>query len=247
MSDSQALPAIFSDIPSARQGLLLLVEILLLAGIVYALAGRAATVRPPPVVADVAVKSAPAPAPSPAAPQAAVEASRTSAEIPSAEILTPRMRAALDYASRRYRVSAEALAPIFAAVQRTARDLRLDPLLVVAVVGIESGFNPFSESAMGAQGLMQVIPRYHRDKLPEDAGRLHLFDPVANIRVGTLALHEYISRSGDVVDGLQEFAGNPDDPEQAYAAKVLAEKERLESAALHHAPSRSPVHAAGPT
>jgi soluble lytic murein transglycosylase-like protein len=143
------------------------------------------------------------------------------------------MRAALDYASRRYRVSAEALVPIFAATQLAARDLRVDPLLIIAVIGIESSFNPFSESAMGAQGLMQVIPRYHRDKLPDNAGRLHLFDPVANIQVGTQALYEYIRRNGDIVGGLQQFAGDPGDPDQAYAAKVLAEKERLESAALH--------------
>ena len=159
---------------------------------------------------------------------------------PVAETLTLRMRAALDYTSRRYRVSPEALVPVFAAVQLAARELDLDPLLIVAVIGIESSFNPFSESTMGAQGLMQVIPRFHQDKLPGDAGKLHLFDPIANVRVGARALHEYIRRSGDVIAGLQQFAGSRDDPEQGYAAKVLAEKERLEFAARREANNRLP-------
>lgn len=145
------------------------------------------------------------------------------------EALTPRMQAALDYASRRYRVSAQALQPIFAVAQESAQELHLDPLLIVAVIAIESRFNPLSESVMGAQGLMQVIPRFHQDKLPVDAGKLPLFDPEINVRVGARALQEYIRRNGGVTSGLQQFAGAAEDPEQAYAAKVLAEKERMET------------------
>ncbi|MBL8440943.1 MAG: transglycosylase SLT domain-containing protein, partial [Betaproteobacteria bacterium] len=88
---------------------------------------------------------------------------------PSRENLSPRMRGALDYVSRRYRVSTEALEPVFATAQSVGRNLRLDPLLIIAVIGVESGFNPLSQSSAGAQGLMQVLPRYHRDKLPDAA------------------------------------------------------------------------------
>ncbi|MGE5384984.1 MAG: transglycosylase SLT domain-containing protein [Betaproteobacteria bacterium] len=144
--------------------------------------------------------------------------------------LSPRMQAALDYAARRYRVSSAALQPIFEAAQVNATELGLDPLLIVAVIAIESRFNPFAESEMGAQGLMQVIPRFHKEKLPADAGKLPFFDPVINVQVGAQALHEYIRRGG-LNGGLQQFAGAADDPEQGYATKVLAEKERLEHAA----------------
>lgn len=147
------------------------------------------------------------------------------------ENLSPRMQAALDYTARRYRVSSEALEPIFAAAQATARQLELDPLLIVAVIAIESRFNPFAESEMGAQGLMQVIPRFHKEKLPADAGKLPFFDPVINVQVGAQALNEYIRRNGGLHGGLQKFAGAADDPEQGYATKVLAEMERLENAA----------------
>lgn len=150
---------------------------------------------------------------------------------PAQETLTPQMHAALGYVSRRYRVSAAALEPIFGAAQLTARELRLDPLLIIAVIAIESRFNPFSESTQGAQGLMQVIPRFHQDKLPEGAGELSFFDPVVNVRVGARVLEESIRRHGGLAAGLQQFAGAADDLEQGYAARVIAEKQRLEQAA----------------
>lgn len=149
---------------------------------------------------------------------------------PQTESLSPRMRAALESVSRRYRVSMEGVKPIFEAAQAAGRDLHLDPLLIIAVIGIESGFNPFSESIMGAQGLMQVIPRYHPEKIPEGAGGSALLDPVTNVHVGAQVLKESIRRNGGLVGGLQQFAGATDDPDQRYANKVMAEKQRLESA-----------------
>lgn len=145
--------------------------------------------------------------------------------------LSPRLQAALEYSARRYRVSPQALIPIFEAAQQSADELGLDPLLIISVIAVESSFNPLSESVMGAQGLMQVIPRFHKEKLPSDAGELPLFDPVINVAVGTKVLHEYINRRGSVVNGLLQFNGSLNDPSQAYANKVLAVKERMENAA----------------
>lgn len=144
--------------------------------------------------------------------------------------LSPRMRAALESVSRRYRVSMGPLEPIFAAAESAGREYRLDPLLIVSVIAIESRFNPFSESVMGAQGLMQVMPRYHLDKLPAGADDLSFFDPVLNVRIGARILKESIRRNGSLAAGLQQFAGALDDPDQRYAARVMAEKARLETA-----------------
>ena len=141
--------------------------------------------------------------------------------------LTPPMRNALDYVTRRYRVSQKALLPIFEAAQITGRQRGVDPLLIVAVIGIESGFNPLAESSMGAQGLMQVIPRFHQDKVPEGAGDSPFLDPVINVQVGVHVLQESIRRSGGLIAGLQQYSGSSD-AEGAYASKVLAEKRRLE-------------------
>lgn len=149
-----------------------------------------------------------------------------------ATTLTPRMQGALDFVSRRYRVAGDALLPIFATAQAVGRDLKLDPLLIIAVIGVESGFNPFSQSGYGAQGLMQVVPRYHTDKLPDEAAPLAFLDPQVNVQVGARVLRESINRMGGLEEGLQQFGGAVNDPDRRYATKVLAEKQRLEQAAL---------------
>jgi hypothetical protein len=81
---------------------------------------------------------------------------------------------------------------------------------------------------MGAVGLMQIIPRYHQDKLPKDADNRAFLDPVINVNMGTRILQEFIQRQGGLMEGLQYYAGAIDDPDQTYANKVIAEKIRLE-------------------
>jgi soluble lytic murein transglycosylase-like protein len=141
--------------------------------------------------------------------------------------LSPRMKAALAYVAKRYRVSQEALAPLFELTQAVCEEQRMDPILIVAVMAIESRFNPFAESPMGAQGLMQIIPRFHMDKLPENAGENPFLDPEINVRVGVRILEEAIRRRGGLVAGLQYYAGSTD-PTAGYANRVLAEKQRIE-------------------
>lgn len=159
----------------------------------------------------------------------------TEASMPASDfdrvVLTPAMGAALESVVQRYRVAPEALLPVFEAAQAAARARHLDPLLIIAVIAIESRFNPFSQSAMGAQGLMQIIPRYHQEKLQAATTGRSFLDPVGNVHVGARILQEAIQRNGGLIEGLQFYAGALDDPEQGYANKVLAEKLRLEQAA----------------
>jgi len=147
----------------------------------------------------------------------------------SAEELAPRLRGAMDYVTRRYKVSTEAVMPIFATAQNVGRELHIDPLLIIAVIGVESGFNPFSQSVFGAQGLMQVVPRFHQDKLPEESASF--LDPITNVQIGARVLKESIRRQGGLEEGLQQFGGALGDAGRRYAGKVLAERQRLEQAA----------------
>lgn len=149
---------------------------------------------------------------------------------PVTKPLSPRMQAALSYVAQRYRVSAAALVPIFTAAQAVGREQHFDPLLIIAIIGIESRFNPLAESSMGAQGLMQVIPRFHQDKLPEGAGESPFLEPVINVQVGALVLEQAVRQHGSLVAGLQQYGGALDDEEHTYANRVLAEKQRLEQA-----------------
>jgi len=107
---------------------------------------------------------------------------------------------------------------------------KLDPLLILAVMAVESSFNPIAESVMGAKGLMQVIPQYHQDKLRSpQGGELNVLDPETNILVGAKVLREYASRTGnDLAAALGLYAGAGPAPDNPYASKVLTERQRLE-------------------
>lgn len=147
---------------------------------------------------------------------------------PVAVSLSPDMHRVVGYLSHKYRVAAPALEPMVAAAHVVGGRLGLDPMLILAVMAIESRFNPFAQSDQGAQGLMQVIPKYHQDKLV-DADQDHpLLDPVTNIEVGAKVLKESIQRAGGLTAGLQQYAGASGDQEAGYSKSVMAERLRLE-------------------
>ena len=135
-----------------------------------------------------------------------------------------------DYLSRRYRVSSEALER-FVRLAYSGQMTKLDPLLILAVMAVESSFNPIAESGMGAKGLMQVIPQFHQDKLRTVHGaELNVLDPETNILVGAKVLREYASKTGgNYAAALGMYVGAGPDPANPYASKVLSERERLEA------------------
>jgi hypothetical protein len=137
-----------------------------------------------------------------------------------------------DWLSRRYRVAGDAANMLVSTAYSTAHEIKLDPLLILAVMAIESGLNPFAESPMGAQGLMQVMSKVHSDKFQEMGGAQAALNPVANIRVGALILKDYVKRTGSVEGGLKSYVGAGDaDSDSGYGSKVLAEFKRLKQVA----------------
>jgi soluble lytic murein transglycosylase-like protein len=132
------------------------------------------------------------------------------------------------FIARRYRVADEAMAGFVAAAYRAGSRFAVDPLLILAVMAVESRYNPVAESVVGAKGLMQVLPRFHQDKLEVHGGEEALLDPDVNIEVGTQILREYLRRFGKTVTALQMYAGAMDEPNAEYANKVLTERARLE-------------------
>jgi len=145
--------------------------------------------------------------------------------------LSSEMRRVRDYVARRYKVPTTMLEPVLAAAEHHGRTSGIDPLLIVAMMAIESSFNPVAVSSMGAQGLMQVIPRFHMDKIGDVDRKNPLFDPQLNVRVGTQVLAEGLRRFGSLQAALQYYGGARSDPQARYANKVLAMKKRLISAA----------------
>ena len=139
-------------------------------------------------------------------------------------------RALINYVSRRYRIAPDVIERFVGAAHDAGRQVGLDPLLILAVMAVESRFNPVAESLVGAKGLMQVVPRHHLDKLLEHGGEEAVLDPMINIPVGARILKEYIRRTGSVEAGLQFYNGALADPSIRYAQKVIAERERLQQA-----------------
>jgi len=137
-------------------------------------------------------------------------------------------RAVAEFIAKRYRVAQDATAGFVATAYRVGSESKVDPLLLLAVMAIESRYNPVAESNMGAKGLMQVIPKFHSDKLAEHGGEGALLDPEVNIQVGAQILREYLRRFGETETALQMYAGAFDEPNSSYAFKVLAERTRLE-------------------
>jgi hypothetical protein len=104
----------------------------------------------------------------------------------------------------------------------------LDPTLILAVMGIESSFNPFAQSPVGAQGLMQVMTRLHDAKYETFGGTQAAFDPVTNLRVGVQVLKECIARGGSLEQGLRYYVGAANlEHDSGYAARVLAEQSNI--------------------
>ncbi|MDO9419849.1 MAG: lytic transglycosylase domain-containing protein [Herminiimonas sp.] len=134
--------------------------------------------------------------------------------------------------SKRYRVANDATNMLVSAAYLTGKEVQIDPLLILAVMAIESRFNPFAESPVGAQGLMQVMSKVHHDKFAEMGGTRAALNPVANIRVGALILKEYVARGGSVEAGLKRYVGAAAmDSDDGYGAKVLGEYDRLKAVA----------------
>ena len=148
-------------------------------------------------------------------------------QAPSAAVAREQ-RAVTGFIARRYRVADEAAARFVATAYRAGKESSVDPLLILAVIGIESRFNPVAESVLGAKGLMQVMAKFHMEKIALHGDQDVLLEPEANIRVGAQILREYLRRFGETETALQMYAGAFDNANFVYARKVLAERSRIE-------------------
>ncbi|WP_128595684.1 transglycosylase SLT domain-containing protein, partial [Paraburkholderia kirstenboschensis] len=162
-----------------------------------------------------------------------IPAQRVSADARDDRVLISSREQALvaSYLARRYRVAQEPVGELVKAAFDTGREVGLDPLLLLSVMAIESGFNPYAESGVGAQGLMQVMSKVHSDKFQYFGGESAALEPVANIKVGALVLKDCIARGGSLPGGLRLYVGSTSQDDGGYGAKVMAERARLRDVA----------------
>ncbi|HSO45962.1 MAG TPA: lytic transglycosylase domain-containing protein [Rhodoferax sp.] len=145
----------------------------------------------------------------------------------------PKQQAAVAYwLSKKYRVAPEPIGALVAEAYSVGAQVKIEPTLILAVMAIESRFNPFAQSHVGAQGLMQVMTKIHSDKYQSFGGHFAAFDPLANLRVGVKVLKDCIRMAGSVEGGLKYYVGAGNmDSDGGYAAKVMAEYARLQQVA----------------
>ena len=162
-----------------------------------------------------------------------ISSQRVSADARDDRVLVSAREQALvtSYLARRYHVAQEPVGELVRAAFDTGRQVGLDPLLLLAVMAIESGFNPYAESGVGAQGLMQVMSKVHSDKFQYFGGPGAALEPLANITVGAVVLKNCIARGGSLADGLRLYVGSTSPDDGGYGAKVMAERGRLRDVA----------------
>jgi hypothetical protein len=157
--------------------------------------------------------------------------------------LTKQQAALAKWISRRYNVALEPIGRLVQEAWTIGHHVGLDPTLILAIAAIESRFNPFAQSAMGAQGLMQVMTRVHIDKYEPFGGSHAAFDPISNLKVGVQVLRECIARAGGLEDGLRWYVGAANlSDDGGYMGKVLMEQDHMKRVASGSAvPANAPL------
>ena len=142
--------------------------------------------------------------------------------------LNRQQAAVAQWLSRRYKVAPEPISRLVQEAWAVGQRAQLDPTLILAIMAVESSFNPFAQSSVGAQGLMQVMTRIHDDKYVVFGGNHAAFDPLTNLRVGVQVLKECIARAGSLEGGLRFYVGAANLADDGgYANKVLSEQAHL--------------------
>ena len=137
-------------------------------------------------------------------------------------------RAVADFFEKKYSLDRTKIEEYVSNAVVIAKEANIDPVLLLAVISVESNFNPNTKSTAGAEGLMQVMTLVHKDKYALYGGTSDAVKPEVNIRVGAYILKYLIASAGSLRNGLKFYVGaaNAED-DGGYADKVMAERRRI--------------------
>jgi soluble lytic murein transglycosylase-like protein len=137
-------------------------------------------------------------------------------------------RTIADFFEKKYNLDRAKIEEYVSNTVLIAKEVNIDPVLLLAVISIESNFNPLIKSSAGAEGLMQVMTIIHQDKYALYGGAADAVKPEVNIRVGAYILKYLIATSGSLRNGLKSYVGSANaEHDGGYTDKVLAERNRL--------------------
>jgi hypothetical protein len=148
-------------------------------------------------------------------------------------------RAVADFFEKKYKLDRAKIEEYVSNTILIAKEVNIDPVLLLAVISVESNFNPNTKSHAGAEGLMQVMTSVHKDKYALYGGTTEAVKPEVNIRVGAYILKYLIATAGSLRNGLKYYVGaaNAED-EGGYTDKVMAERNRLISLCQNRSTNR---------
>lgn len=145
------------------------------------------------------------------------------------ESVQPEQARVTRWLSRQYKVAPQPLHALVAEAWQIGQLSQLPPTLILAVMAVESGFNPFAKGTQGAMGLMQIEPSAHEESLSHFGGRLAAFDPLTNLRLGARLLQASIREGGSVEAGLRQYAqSSGQSNDAAYVERVMSVHQLLE-------------------
>ena len=137
-------------------------------------------------------------------------------------------RAVADFFEKKYKLDRAKIEEYVSNAVLIAKEVNIDPVLLLAVISVESNFNPLTKSHAGAEGLMQVMTAIHQDKYALYGGAIDALKPEVNIRVGAYILKYLIATSGSLRNGLKYYVGAANaENDGGYTDKVMAERNRL--------------------
>jgi len=137
-------------------------------------------------------------------------------------------RAVADFFEKKYNLDRAKIEEYVSSTILIAKEVNIDPVLLLAVISVESNFNPNTKSHAGAEGLMQVMTSVHKDKYAIFGGTSEAAKPEVNIRVGAYILKYLIATAGSLRNGLKYYVGAANaEGDGGYTDKVMAERNRL--------------------
>jgi soluble lytic murein transglycosylase-like protein len=144
--------------------------------------------------------------------------------------------------SRKYRVAMQPLGFVVEQAWELGERSQLPPTLILAIMAVESRFNPFASATPGVVGLMQIEQQTHAETLGQFGGTLSAFDPLTNLRVGVRHLQGLIQQTATQEDALALYGVlTGQNNNNQYVERILNEQKLLDQVAEK---SNTPVNAA---
>ncbi|KWT98345.1 transglycosylase [Variovorax sp. WDL1] len=133
----------------------------------------------------------------------------------------------VDHLASKYKKPEGLVKRIVSSAYSEAVKVGMSPLLILAIAMKESSLDPAARSGYGAVGLMQVVPRFHMEKMrSKQDPEVLLRSPEVNIRVGTTILAEYHAQQrGSLTSTLAKYSGKA----RGYAERVFHFRKELET------------------